>query len=127
MALQMMKLVIEATVNTTVDPANTRFFHVTTTETAAGATLTIDAADFFQDDGTAVTTLPTLETDNSYYNVYVNGVLQMDGVSTYTPGATGVGSLDIDVPAGGDPILANSPVVLEVVNYTPSSTTTVAT
>ncbi|WLD93417.1 DUF4183 domain-containing protein [Alkalihalobacillus sp. AL-G] len=127
MALQLMKLVINASVTTNVDPTNTRFFNVTTAQTNAGSTLTIDAADFFQDDGTAVTALPTLATDNSYYNVYVNGVLQMDGLSTYTPGATAVGSLAITVPAGGDPILADSPVVLEVVNYTPSSTTTVST
>ncbi|MGQ7116249.1 DUF4183 domain-containing protein [Escherichia sp. TWPC-MK] len=29
----------------------------------------MDAASFFQDDGTAVTTLPTLATNNSYFNV----------------------------------------------------------
>jgi hypothetical protein len=35
--------------------------------------------------------------------VYINGVLQMEGNSTYTPDATGVGSLAFSLPAGGDP------------------------
>ncbi len=61
------------------------------------------------------------------YNVYINGVLQMKGISTYTPGITAVGSLAIAVPAGGDPIPADTPVVLEVVNFASASTTTVTT
>lgn len=127
MALQLMKLFVAASTTTNAVPTDTRFFYVTTAETAAGSTLTIDAADFFQDDGTAATTLPTLATDNSYYNIYINGVLQMDDISTYTPGGTGVGSLAIAVPAGGDPIHADTPIVLEIVQFAPSSTTTVTT
>lgn len=122
-----MKLLVTATTTTNVVPTPAKFFYVTTAETAAGTTLTIDAADFFLDDGTAATTLPSLATDNSYFNVYINGVLQMEGNSTYTPGATSVGSLAFAVPAGGDPILQNSPVVLEVINYVPTSNTTVET
>lgn len=126
MPLQLMKLVVTASTTTNVVPQDQRFFYVTTAETAPGSTLTIDAADFFQDDGSAVTELPALSADNSYYNVYVNGVLQMGGLSTYTPGATTVGSLSINVPAGGDSILADTPIVLEVVNYSPQSTTVVS-
>jgi hypothetical protein len=127
MALQLMKLLVTASTTTNVVPNPEKFFHVTTAQTAAGSTLTIDAASFFQDNGTAVTALPSLATNNSYFNVYINGVLQMEGNSTYTPGATGVGSLAFAVPAGGDPVLQDTPVVLEVVNYAPSSTTTVTT
>ncbi|MEK4381744.1 DUF4183 domain-containing protein [Aeribacillus sp. FSL K6-2848] len=126
MPLQLMKLVVTASTTTNVVPQDQRFFYVTTAETAPGSMLTIDAADFFQDDGSAVTELPALSADNSYYNVYVNGVLQMGGLSTYTPGATTVGSLSINVPAGGDSILADTPIVLEVVNYSPQSTTVVS-
>jgi hypothetical protein len=126
LALQLMKLVVTASTTTNVVPQDQRFFYVTTAETAPGSTLTIDAASFFQDDGSAVTELPALAANNSYYNVYVNGVLQMGGLSTYTPGATTVGSLAINVPAGGDPILADTPIVLEVVNYSPQSTTVVS-
>lgn len=128
MPLQLMKLQVLAGTTVEVGPQQEKFFHVTTAETAAGDTLTIDTAEFFNDLGAVATELPVLETNNSYYNVYVNGVLQMEGISTYTPGATTVGSLVINVPAeGGEPILANSPIVLEVVNYFPTSTTTVAT
>ncbi|MGO4886878.1 DUF4183 domain-containing protein [Anaerobacillus sp. MEB173] len=127
MALQLMKLLVTASTTTSVDPTPEKFFHVTTGETAAGSTLSIDTADFFDDAGLVANDLPALATNNSYFNVFINGVLQMEGISTYTPGATTVGSLAIDVPAGGDPILAGSPIVLEVINYSPTSTTDVAT
>lgn len=122
-----MKILVAASTTTEAVPTDSRFFFVTPTTTAAGATLSIDAASFLDDTGSAVTALPTLPTNNSYFNVYVNGVLQMEGVSTYTPGATGVGSLAINVPAAGPSIPTNTPVVLEVVTYAPSSTTTVST
>ncbi|MGN7381926.1 Uncharacterised protein [Chlamydia abortus] len=127
MALQLMKLLVTATTTTNTVPTPEKFFHVTAGETAAGATLTIDTADFFDDTGAAATDLPALAAGNSMFNVYVNGVLQMQGIATYTPGATTVGSLAIAVPAGSEPILANTPIVLEVINFTPSSTTTVNT
>ncbi|OQR53106.1 DUF4183 domain-containing protein [Bacillus sp. CDB3] len=125
MALQLMKLAIAASTSTTIDPVDSRFFHVTTAPTTAGNALTIDAADFFQDDGSAVITLPDLAANNSYFNVYVNGLLQMEGISAYTAGATGVGSLVITVPAGASDILTGTPVILEMVQFTPNATTTV--
>jgi hypothetical protein len=127
MALQLMKLFVSASTTTETVPTDTRFFYTTTAPTAAGATLTIDAASFLQDDGSSVVTLPSLAVNNSYFNVYINGVLQMEGISTYTPGATGVGSLAVAVPAGGSGIPTGTPVVVEVLNYTPSSTTAVTT
>lgn len=127
MALQLMKLYVGVTSVVTTGPANTKFFYTTLAPVAAGATLAIDAADFLQDDGTNVTSLPDLEANNSYFNVYINAVLQMEGISTYTAGATGVGSLEIDVPAGGQGIPLNTPIVLEVLNYNPNSTNTVTT
>lgn len=126
MPLQIMKLAIAAATTVTASPTVSRFFYAATATTTGAATLTIDAADFFGDTGGAATALPALATDNSYYNVYINGVLQMAGLSTYMPGATGVGSLAITVPAGSS-ILTGSPVVLEVVNFAPDSTTDVQT
>ncbi|PEC19302.1 DUF4183 domain-containing protein [Bacillus cereus] len=127
MALQLMKIAIAGSTTTTTNPDDSRFFYVTTAPTTAGNSLTIDAASFFQDDGSAVTTLPTLTANNSYFNVYVNGVLQMEGISAYTPGATGVGSLIVTVPAGAGTILTGTPVILEIVQFAPTSSTTVAT
>lgn len=126
MALQIMKILASATTVTTVSPVNTKLFYVTTAQTDGGGTLTINAADFFLDDGSAATTLPALESNNSYYQVYINGLLQMEGLLTYTPGATGVGSVAVDVPIG-ESILTGTPVIVEVVNFTPASSTTVTT
>lgn len=120
-----MKIFVTAATTTEVTPIQEKFFHVTTAATEAGTTLTIDTADFFADDGSVATTLPELTAANSYFNVYINGVLQMEGNSTYTPGGTGVGSLAFTVPAGGPPILLGTAVIVEVVNYAPTSTTTV--
>ncbi|MBB6284740.1 MULTISPECIES: DUF4183 domain-containing protein [Geobacillus] len=127
MALQLIKLFVAATTTTEAAPSTTRFFYITTAETAEGATLTIDAASFLQDDGSQATELPALATNNSYFNVYVNGVLQMADISAYTPGATGVGSLAITVPTGSGSIPANTPIVLEIVQFAPTSSTTVTT
>jgi hypothetical protein len=127
MALQLMKLLVTAATTVGVDPTPERFFYVTTTTTAAGATLSIDTADFFDDTGAAATDLPILELSNSYFNVYINGALQMEDISTYTPGATTVGSLDITVPALSDSILIGTPIVLEIMNYAPTASTTINT
>lgn len=124
MALEIMKIVAAANTTTNVVPTVTRFFRKVPSDVTGAATLTIDAVDFLKDDGTAATTLPTLAVNNSYFNVYINGVQQMGGISTYTPGGTGVGKLDISVPAG-QTVSQNSPVVLEIVMYVPTSTTTV--
>lgn len=124
MALQLMKISISGAINTDVNPDAAKFFFITTAETAAGSTLSIDAASFRGDDGATITTLPDLEADNSYFTVEINGVEQMQGLSTYTPGATGTGSLDIAVPADGDSIPTDQTVILQVVNFSPTSTGT---
>ncbi|MGF9888803.1 DUF4183 domain-containing protein [Priestia megaterium] len=110
MPLQIMKLAIAATTTVTASPTVSRFFYTATATTT----------------GAAATELPALATDNSYYNVYINGVLQMAGLSAYTAGAAGVGSLAITVPAGST-ILVGSPIVLEVTNFAPASDTDVQT
>ncbi|GGJ58805.1 hypothetical protein GGR02_000067 [Anoxybacillus voinovskiensis] len=127
MALEIIKLLVDVTTTTDVVPTVTRFFYKTTAVALPGSTLTIDAASFKDDNGNAVASLPALTSNNSYYNVYINGVLQMKGISTYTPGGAGVGKLQIQVPPGTISILVNTPIILEVVQFAPSSTTTVTT
>lgn len=127
MALQLMKIVVAGTIDTDLHPEAEKFFYVTTTDTPAGSTLSIDAASFLDDDGLAVTTLPDLATDNSYFTVEINGVEQMQGISTYTPGATGTGSLEIAVPAGGGSIPADQTVILQIVNFAATSSGTFST
>jgi len=124
MALEIMKIVVGATTTTTLDPTLARLFYQVPALTTGPTTLSIDAADFMGDDGNPSTELPTLDADNSYYNVYINGLLQMAGLSVYTPGATGVGSLAITLPTGQS-IALDTVVVLEIVSYAPVSTTTI--
>ncbi|MFK9094765.1 hypothetical protein [Bacillus salipaludis] len=50
----------------------------------------------------------------------------MEDLLAYTPGGTGVGQLVITVPAGST-IEQNSPVVLAITNFAPTSDTTVIT
>lgn len=127
MPLSLIKLFIGADTTTTISPTNSKYFYINPADVAPGASLTIDAADFVDDTGADVTELPELTAGNSYFQVYINGALQENGNSTYTPGATGVGSLVFANPTPGQPILANQPVVLEVVLFDPESTTTVTT
>lgn len=85
MPTKLMKIKVGVETATATTPTNTRFFYVTTAETAAGSKLTIDAAAFLDDSGTEVVTLPSLATGNSYFNAYSNGVIQMESLCTYTP------------------------------------------
>lgn len=126
MALQIMKLAITSSSTVNTVPTVERFFNTAASTVTGPGTLTIAVEDFFTDTGDAATTLPALATDNSYFDVYINGVLQMEGVSAYTSGGTGVGQLVITVPAGST-IAQNSPVVLVVTNFAPTANTTITT
>lgn len=121
-----MKLAITATSTVDTAPTVERFFNEAVSTVVGAGTLTILVGGFFTDTGAAATTLPALATDNSYFNVYVNGVLQMEDLLAYTPGGTGVGQLVITVPAGST-IEENTPVVLAVTNFAPTTDTTIIT
>ncbi len=121
-----MKLAITANVTVDTSPTVERFFNEAASTITGAGTLTIAVGDFWTDTGADATTLPALATDNSYFNVYVNGVLQMEDLLAYTPGGTGVGQLIITVPAGST-IEQNTPIVLAITNFTPTSDTTIVT
>ncbi|MGI6329552.1 MAG: DUF4183 domain-containing protein [Bacilli bacterium] len=127
MAAQLMKIKVNVVTDLATTPTDTRFFYVTDEETEAGETLTINAEDFLDDTGSAVDELPELTTNNSYFNVFINGVLQMESICTYTPGESEVGKLEIDLPAGGDPILTSTPIILEIINFNPVSDNIITT
>ena len=103
-----------------------RFFAIAAADGPGGGTLTLDTTQFFDDSGNTPAELPALNPGNSTIQLFINGVLQMEGIYTYTPGATGAGGVVITVPDGGS-ILAASPIVVEIVNFAPSGTTDVAT
>lgn len=126
MAASLIKLFVSATastpvatggtVTTTVSPSVTRY-NATITSGMIGATdTTIPAASFVDDNGAAIVTLPATPTDG-YINVYVNALLQEGGLSTLS--TTQLVLSTIAAPAG-------SPVVLEVANFS-NTTSTITT
>ncbi|MDQ0255325.1 hypothetical protein J2S74_002707 [Evansella vedderi] len=122
---RIIKLHVEATAETTVEtqPDIQRFFYELDQD-QTDTTFTIEVNDFEDDTGATPTALPELAEDNSYYNVYINGVLQMDETSSYTPGEQGTGQLAITVP-DDQTITAGTPVILEVSNFGPDAETDV--
>ncbi|MGE6376750.1 DUF4183 domain-containing protein [Peribacillus muralis] len=124
--LKIMKLAIEATSLISVNPLITRLFYEVPAALEGPTELSIDPASFWTDTGGPATVLPVLSAENSSYEVFINGVLQMEDISTYTAGATGVGSLVLTIPDGSS-VLAGSPVVLVVTNYAPTSDVDIVT
>ena len=131
MALKIYKLApLELTATTTVEavPTVEKFFYQVPSEIVGGTgvTLEIDAEEFTNDAGETGTDveLPALASNNSFYSVYINGVLLMSELLEYTSGTGETGKLVIDVPEGSS-IDADSPVVLVVTNFAPTANTTV--
>lgn len=130
MALEILKLAINATTNVLTTPDVQKFFYVVDTEIIGDETgetkLTILASQFIDGHGITGVTLPEVSTDNGYLSVYVNGVLLMQDLIEYNPGGADTGSLVISVPDGSS-INAKSPVVLVVTNFTSTAETTINT
>lgn len=126
MALQIMKLAVEATSSMNTNPVVERYFYYTNRLLTGPNTLKIDTKCFFDSTGADVEALPALIASNSFFKVYVNGVLQMDDLLSYTPGPPGNGNLTIIIPEESD-ILPDSPVVLEISNFYPNANTTIYT
>lgn len=119
MALKIIKLAIvtpKQTVSTSPTVAR-YFFEVPETITEV-TTYKINAADFLDDRGETAQSLPTLNLNNSYFNVYINGVLQMEENFSYTAGENGIGSLLLSLPDGSE-IPKGTPIIMETVNFFP--------
>jgi hypothetical protein len=126
MGLKIIKLAVTSDTKITISPTVTRFFYEVLEPLSQITTLRIDAADFLDDSGHNVDSLPSLNLNNSYFNVYINGVLQMDDNFAYTAGEGGIGNLLISIPDGSE-IAAGTPIILEVINYNPTLKTTFET
>ncbi|WP_075982649.1 DUF4183 domain-containing protein [Bacillus massilinigeriensis] len=123
MVLRIFKLAISSENKISLSPTITRLFHVTSEPIAELSTHKISTTQFFNDSGEIVQALPELNMDNSYFNVYINGVLQMENIFSYTAGEEGIGSLLISVPEGSE-IEKGTPIILEIVNFNPTVKTT---
>ncbi|MEF3302300.1 DUF4183 domain-containing protein [Paenibacillus sp. GYB003] len=81
-----------------------RFSSTAGAGTGTGATFAIAATAFTADTGAAATAFPALY---SYYNLYINGILQTADTSSVTTTA-------ITIP-GGDVLDAGNPIIVEFI------------
>lgn len=127
MAVQLFKLAITADTLTTVKtkPEVKKYFYIFDSQDIDPGTgdLTILASDFVDEAGDPVTTITEVTTDNGYYLLFVNGVLQQDAL--YTVSDASVVIPDADTMN----IEEESPIILVVTNFAPEadSATTVNT
>lgn len=116
MALQLFKLVIDAstTTDTDLNPDIQRFFYEVNEDDIDAGVLTIPSTSFVDDAGDPVVgDLPLITPENGYYLLFVNGVLQQEGL--YTVAANQVTVNDATT------ILPDTPVVLVVNEFAPTS------
>lgn len=119
MAAQLFRLAISSSSTTTAKPTITNYFNKLTAAITT-ANKTISSTKFQTNTGGAVTAnLVTAASSNGYTMLFVNGALQQS--SLYEAAASGV---TITVPAGTS-ISVSALVTLSVVNFAPSTTTTI--
>ncbi len=126
MATQLFKLVIDAatTTDTAINPEVDKYFYELREDERTGGTITIPATQFTDNNGDIMTgNLTTAATDNGYYLLFINGVLQQSSLYTVSTDGSQVVITDAaTVPVG-------APITLIVNNFAPvsDSTTTVTT
>jgi len=83
-------------IGTVVTPATTRYFAAVAAGDIGATTITIPATSFVDDADAPVVTFPVL-TASEYFNVYVNGVMQQNSLSTVTTTSLILNTVDISV------------------------------
>ncbi|HHV96348.1 MAG TPA: DUF4183 domain-containing protein [Clostridiaceae bacterium] len=125
MAVELFKLkvIAETTTDTVTNPEVEKFFYKFDPAHRVDGTITIPANAFTDDAGDAVTAVATTVTDNGYYLLFINGVLQQSNLFTVSANGSQV------VISQASTVIASSPITLVVNNFAPtsSSTTTVET
>lgn len=126
MATQLFKLVIDAatTTDTAINPEVDKYFYELREDERTGGTITIPATQFTDNNGDIMTgNLTTAATDNGYYLLFINGVLQQSSLYTVSTDGSQVVITDADT------VPVDAPITLIVNNFAPvsDSTTTVTT
>lgn len=118
MATQLFKLAIDAATTTEVDvnPEIEKYFYLLNADDRTGGVLTIPAANFMDDAGNAMTgNLTTATTENGYYLLFINGVLQQSSLYTVNTDGSQVTVNEAEtIPVG-------APITLIVTNFAPTS------
>lgn len=78
MALKIVKLAITPKQTISTSPTVARYFHEVPETITEVTTHKINASDFLNDQGEIAQSLPVLNLNNSYFNVYINGILFLD-------------------------------------------------
>lgn len=126
MGLKIIKLAVTSETKIATSPSVTRYFYELIEPSIDKDTLKIDAADFIDDAGNNVESLPVLNLNNSYFHVFINGVLQMSDHFAYTAGESGIGNLLVMLPEGTT-LAEGTSFIIEVINFNPIFITTVGT
>lgn len=123
MATTLFKLAITAETTTTVStrPVVERYFYKFDSQHLEDGVLTIPANAFVDDQGDPVSSITLITANNGYYNLFINGVLQQEGLYT-------VSETQVVIQDAAD-IKKDTPIILIVTNFDPEaqSTTTVTT
>jgi hypothetical protein len=122
LAATLFKLAITASTQTSVTtkPDVKKYFYEFDSQDIDSGTgvLTILATDFVDEAGDPVTTITEVATDNGYYLLFVNGVLQQDALYT-------VSDASVIIPdADTMDIEEEAPIILVVTNFAPEATST---
>ncbi len=121
MATILYKLVMDAvtTTNTTTNPEVEKYFYNLDEAQRTGNTITIPATEFVDDAGNTMTgNLATTATDNGYYLLFVNGVLQQSSLFTVSANGSQVAITQAST------VPVSAPITLVVNNFAPTSTST---
>ena len=106
---------VNTTTTTSLTPTVNRYTTTIVVGDISGSTTTVVATRFTNDSGT---TVPAgglvVPTASGYYNLYVNGVMQPGGLSTLTTSSLVINSA----------LMVRASVVVEVVNFVVTSTST---
>ncbi|NLY44399.1 MAG: DUF4183 domain-containing protein [Tissierella sp.] len=126
MATQLFKLVIDAETITDIEinPELDKYFYELSEDERTADTVTIPATEFTDDEGNVMTgNLTVVSTNNGYYLLFINGVLQQSSLYTVSVDGSQVVITDAaTIPVG-------APITLIVTNFAPvsDSETTVTT
>lgn len=118
MAVQLFKLkiVVDSDITTDLYPDVNQYFYELDLGDVDEGTLTIPAASFVDDTGAAPDALEVVSTNNGYYRLFINGVLQQSALYTVDNQGANVTIIDADT------IEEDAPITLIVTNFVPVST-----
>ncbi|WP_434752748.1 DUF4183 domain-containing protein [Paenibacillus amylolyticus] len=93
-----------------VVPTTGRYFYFPEVNLDLSSSVTIPAGDFVDDDNGSISEFAGIST-SSYYNLYINGILQPGGSFTLT-------STSLFLPPQSGVLLAGTPIIVEIIQLT---------